>query len=103
LTPRTKLLLSLPVIAAFVILLVYFQLFSSPVIIAIIFVAWVAVSLRNRRKFADQRARKDGKSGQGRFLGSYLLTQPFQSPSLAPWVLSTCSFSSFSVWQTKPQ
>ena len=62
-TPRTKLLLSLPVIAAFVILLVYFQLFSSPVIIAIIFVAWVVVSLRNRRKFADQRAGKGGKSG----------------------------------------
>ena len=61
-TPRTKLLLSLPIIAAFVIVLVYLQLFSSPVIIAIIFVAWVAVSLRNRKKFADQRARK-GKSG----------------------------------------
>ena len=59
--PRTKLLLSLPVIAAFVILLVYFQLFSSPIIIAIVFVAWLVVSLRNRKKFADQRARK-GKS-----------------------------------------
>jgi ABC-type dipeptide/oligopeptide/nickel transport system permease subunit len=63
LTPRTKLLLSLPVIAAFVLVLVYFQLFSSPVIIAIIFVAWVVVSLRNRRKFADQRARKGDESG----------------------------------------
>ena len=61
-TPRTKLLLSLPIIAAFVIVLVYLQLFSSPVIIAIIFVAWVAVSLRNRMNFAVQRARK-GKSG----------------------------------------
>ncbi|HUI22846.1 MAG TPA: hypothetical protein VLY82_00455 [Nitrososphaerales archaeon] len=61
-TPRTKLLLSLPVIAAFVIALVYFRLFSSPVIIAVIFVAWVVVSLMNRKKFADQRARK-GKSG----------------------------------------
>jgi ABC-type dipeptide/oligopeptide/nickel transport system permease subunit len=61
LIPRTKLLLSLPVIAAFVILLVYFQLFSSPIIIAIVFVAWLVVSLRNRKKFADQRARK-GKS-----------------------------------------
>jgi ABC-type dipeptide/oligopeptide/nickel transport system permease subunit len=63
LTPRTKLLLSLPVIAAFVIVLVYFQAFSSPLIIAIIFVAWVAVSLRNRRKFAGQRDRKGGKQG----------------------------------------
>lgn len=56
-SPRTKLILVLPVIAAFVIVLVYFQLFSSPVIIAIIFVAWVAVSLRNRRKFREQRER----------------------------------------------
>jgi len=67
LTPRTKLLLSLPIIAAFVIALVYFQLFSSPVIIAIIFVAWVVVSLMNRKKFADQRARKVGKPGQRAF------------------------------------
>jgi len=63
LTPRTKLLLALPIIAAFVIALVYFQLFSSPVIIAIIFVAWLAVSLMNRRKFAQQRARKAGQRG----------------------------------------
>jgi hypothetical protein len=51
---RTKLLLALPVIAAFVLLLVYFQLFTSPVAIAIIFAAYVAVSLRNRRKFRKQ-------------------------------------------------
>jgi ABC-type nitrate/sulfonate/bicarbonate transport system permease component len=63
LTPRTKLLLALPIIAAFVIVLVYFQLFSSPVIIAIIFVAWLAVSLLNRRKFAKQRARKADQRG----------------------------------------
>jgi len=63
LTPRTKLLLALPIIAAFVIVLVYFQLFSSPVIIAIIFVAWLVVSLMNRRKFAEQRARKAGQGG----------------------------------------
>jgi membrane protein implicated in regulation of membrane protease activity len=67
LIPRTKLLLSLPIIAAFVIALVYFQLFSSPVIIAIIFVAWVVVSLMNRKKFANQRARNDGKPGQRAF------------------------------------
>jgi len=51
---RTKLLLVLPAIAAFVLVLVYFQLFSSPVAIAIIFVLYVAVSLRNRRKFKKQ-------------------------------------------------
>jgi len=57
LTPRNKLLVALPVIAAFVILLVYLQLFSSPIIIAIIFVAYVAVSLRNRRKFEKQKSK----------------------------------------------
>lgn len=54
-SPRTKLLLALPIIAAVVIVLVYFQLFSSPIVIALIFVAYVAVSLRNRRKFDRQR------------------------------------------------
>jgi len=69
LTPRTKLILALPVIAAFVIVLVYFKLFSSPVIIAIIFVAWLAVSLFNRRKFAEQRARRAGQKGSQYFSG----------------------------------
>ncbi len=59
-TPRTKLLLALPVIAAFVIVLVYFQLFASPVVIALIFVLYVAVSLRNRRKFNRQQGKKQG-------------------------------------------
>ena len=57
-TPRSKLILALPVIAAFVIILVYFQLFSSPVIIAVIFVAYVVVSLLNKRKFNRQKAQK---------------------------------------------
>ncbi len=60
-TPRSKLLLSLPIIALFVILLVYYQLFSSPVVIAIIFVAWLVVSLRNRRKFEKQREQTQQK------------------------------------------
>jgi ABC-type nitrate/sulfonate/bicarbonate transport system permease component len=60
LKPRTKLLLSLPIIAMAVLVLVYFQLFSSPIVIAIIFVAYVAVSLRNRKKFNRQRAQKQG-------------------------------------------
>jgi len=62
LTPRTKLLIVLPFIAVFVILLVYLQLFSSPIVIAIIFVAWLAVSLRNRRKFESQKAGKGSGS-----------------------------------------
>jgi ABC-type nitrate/sulfonate/bicarbonate transport system permease component len=56
LTPRQKLMAALPLIAAAVLVLVYFQLFSSPIVIAIIFVAYVAVSLRNRKKFARQQA-----------------------------------------------
>jgi Flp pilus assembly protein TadB len=54
---RTKLLLALPAIAAFVLVLVYFQLFASPVAIAVIFVLYVAVSIRNRRKFKKQEDR----------------------------------------------
>ena len=59
-TPRTKLMLVLPLIAALVILFVYFQLFSSPVVIAAVFVAYVAVSLWNRKKFNKQREEKSG-------------------------------------------
>jgi ABC-type dipeptide/oligopeptide/nickel transport system permease subunit len=60
LTPRTKLLLVLPFIAVLVIIMVYLQLFTSPIVIAIIFVAWLAVSLRNRRKFEGQKAKGSG-------------------------------------------
>ncbi len=54
-SPRTKLLLALPIVAAFVLVLVYFQLFTSPVAIAVIFVLYVAVSLWNRRRFRKQQ------------------------------------------------
>lgn len=54
-TPRTKLMIALPLIAAAVLALVYFQLFASPVVIALIFILYVAVSLRNRRKFSKQQ------------------------------------------------
>ena len=53
-TPRTKLLLAFPLVAAFVIDLAYFKLFTSPVVIVLIFALYVAVSLRNRRKFGRQ-------------------------------------------------
>ena len=55
LTPKTKLMIVIPVIAVLVLVLVYFQLFSSPVLIALIFAAYVIVSLLNRRKFKSQR------------------------------------------------
>ena len=61
LTPRQKLYIALPLIAVAVIALVYFQLITSPIVIAILFVAYIAVSLWNRRKFARQRAQT--KSG----------------------------------------
>lgn len=54
--PRTRLLVVLPVIAVFVIVLVYFRLFANPVVIAVIFILYVAVSLRNRQKFRRQQS-----------------------------------------------
>ena len=61
LTPRTKLILALPVIAALVIVLVYLRLFSSPIVIVFIFVAYLIVSLRNRRK-SDARKNRENRS-----------------------------------------
>jgi len=57
-SPRAKLILVLPVIAVLVIALVYFGLFSSPVVIVAIFIAYVVVSLWNRKKFNRQRAER---------------------------------------------
>ncbi len=56
--PRTKLLLSLPIIAVAVLVLLYFRLFASPLVIALIFVLYVAVSLRNKRKFSRKKDEK---------------------------------------------
>ena len=53
-TPRNKLLVALPLIAVIVIVLAYFQLFASPVLIVVILAAYVVVSYRNKRKFAKQ-------------------------------------------------
>jgi len=58
LRPRTKLLLVLPIIAAVVLVLLYFRLFASPVVIAIIFILYVVVSLRNKRKFSREKDQK---------------------------------------------
>ena len=56
--PKTKLLLSLPIIAAIVLVLLYFRLFASPLVIAVIFVLYVVVSLRNKRKFNKGKDQK---------------------------------------------
>jgi len=58
LKPRTKLLFSLPIIAAVVIVLLYFRLFASPLVIAVIFVLYVVISLRNKRKFSREKNQK---------------------------------------------
>ena len=58
LTPRQKLIVVLPLIAGLVIVLVYFRLFANPVVIVLIFGLWLAVSLRNRRKFRKQQEAK---------------------------------------------
>ncbi|MDG6898889.1 MAG: hypothetical protein JRN24_04020 [Nitrososphaerota archaeon] len=54
-TPRNKLLLAIAVVAALAVLLAYYRLFTNPAVIVLIFVLYVAVSLRNRRKFSKQR------------------------------------------------
>jgi positive regulator of sigma E activity len=55
LTPRNRLLLALPLVAVFVFLLAYFQLFTNPEVDILILILFVAVSLWNRRKFSKQR------------------------------------------------
>jgi membrane protein implicated in regulation of membrane protease activity len=55
LTPRNKLLLALPLVAVFVFLLAYFQLFTNPEVDVLILALFVAVSLWNRRKFSKQK------------------------------------------------
>lgn len=56
-TPKQKMMVALPVVAVFVMVLVYFGLFANPLVIAAIFVLYVVVSLWNRRKFNRQRER----------------------------------------------
>ncbi|MDE1857442.1 MAG: hypothetical protein KGI26_00030 [Thaumarchaeota archaeon] len=53
-TPRNKLLLAIVGVAALVVVLAYYRLFTNPAVIVLILVLYVAVSLRNRRKFSKQ-------------------------------------------------
>lgn len=53
--PKQKMMIVLPVVAGVVIVLVYFGLFANPFVILAIFVLYVAVSLRNKRKFKGQQ------------------------------------------------
>lgn len=64
-TPRNKVLLAIPLVAVFVIVLAYYRLFTNPAIIALIFILYVAVSLRNRRKFGKQPEGQPRKRDSG--------------------------------------
>jgi len=66
-TPRNKLLLALPLVAAAVVALAYFQLFTNPGVDAVILVLFIAVSAWNRRKFAKAKGpEKSGRSQASR-------------------------------------
>ena len=56
---RTKLTIVLPLIAVLVIILVYFQLFTNPLVDLGIVFLYVVVSLWNRRKFNRQKAQAE--------------------------------------------
>jgi positive regulator of sigma E activity len=62
-TPRNKLLIALPLVAVFVIVLAYYQLFTNTAAVAVIFVLFVLVSLWNRRKFARKQEPGGRKGG----------------------------------------
>ncbi len=55
---RQELYIALPVIAVVVLLLTYFRLLSSTVVIVVILVLYIAVSIRNRRKFKRQEVKQ---------------------------------------------
>ncbi|MDV3277987.1 MAG: hypothetical protein LYZ69_05910 [Nitrososphaerales archaeon] len=54
-TSRRTVLLILPLVAIFVIILTYLQLFSSTLVIVVLLALYAAVSLRNRRKFSKEK------------------------------------------------
>ena len=54
-TPKQKMIIVVPVVAALVIGFVYFGLFTNPYVILAVFIAWLAITLRNKRKFDRQK------------------------------------------------
>ena len=61
LNSRTKLMIVLPLIAVLVIVLIYFQLFTNPLVDLGIVLLYVVASLWNRRKFNRQKAQAETK------------------------------------------
>ena len=59
LNSRTKLMIVLPLIAVLVIILIYFQLFTNPLVDLGIILLYVVASLWNRRKFNRQKAQAE--------------------------------------------
>lgn len=54
LSQRLTAYLALTVIAVAVVLMTYFRLFSSTVVIAVLVVLYVIISVRNRKKFSKR-------------------------------------------------
>lgn len=63
-TPKQKMAVVLPIVAALVIAFVYFGLFTNPYVIIVVFAAWLIVTIRNRRKFGRQQDVEDGGSAE---------------------------------------
>lgn len=54
-TPRRALIIAIPSVALAVLILTYFQLFSSTFVVLLLLGLYVLVNLRNRRKFSKQK------------------------------------------------
>jgi hypothetical protein len=54
-TPRRALIIAIPSVALVVLILTYFQLFSSTFVVLLLLGLYVLVSLRNRKKFSKQK------------------------------------------------
>lgn len=59
-------MIALPAIAALVIVLVYFQLFTNPLIDLGIVALYVVVSLRNRRKFNREKGQAEKEKAKSK-------------------------------------
>jgi cobalamin synthase len=56
-------MLSLPLIAGLVLVLIAFGLFQNPLVILVIFALWLAVSLWNKRRFGGKGQGSGDKPG----------------------------------------
>lgn len=54
-TPKQKMVVVVPIVAALVIAFIYFGFFTNPYVILGVFLAWLAVTVWNRRKFGGRK------------------------------------------------